>query len=115
MAKKRTGLGTLNAVAREDDEGGIKVTLPESVRGNLGLMRRLNHRVVDIIADYGFVDWLVHDVERRLTVLSADVMCDFTTALVRAARAAPPPSAAPAAKRPRRQTTNGTPSRTRHP
>ena len=114
MAKKRTGLGTLNDVAREDEEGGIKVTLPESVRGNLGLMRRLNHRVVDIIADHGFVDWLVHDVERRLAVLSADVMFDLTTTLIREARAAPP-SAKPGAKRPQRTPTNGTPSRTRRP
>ncbi len=111
MAKKRTGLGTLNDVAREDEEGGIKVTLPESVRGNLGLMRRLNHRVVDIIADYGFVDWLVHDVESRLAVLSTDVMHDFTKALVREARSAP--AAKPVAKRPRRTTTNGSPSRAR--
>lgn len=112
MAKKRTGMGTLNGVTREDEEGGIKVTLPESVRGNLGLMRRLNHRVVDIIADYGFVDWLVHDVEGRLAVLSTDVMHDFTKALVREARSAPP-SAKPAANRPRRTTTNGRPSRSR--
>ncbi len=89
MAKKRTGMGTLNDITREDEEGGIKVTLPESVRGNLALMRRLNHRVVDIIADRGFVEWLVHDVERRLAVLSADVMHDFTTALVREARSGP--------------------------
>ncbi len=113
MAKKRTGLGTLNDVTREDEEGGITVTLPESVRGNLGLMRRLNHRVVDIIADHGFVEWLVHDVERRLAVLSADVMHDFTKDLVREARAAP--AAEPNAKRTRRTTTNGTPSRSRRP
>ena len=109
MAKKRTGMGTLNDIAREDEEGGITVTLPDSVRGNLALMRRLNHRVVDIIADYGFVDWLVHDVERRLAVLSTDVMCGFTTALVREARTATKQAGKAESKRGRRVTSNGTP------
>ena len=110
MAKKRTGMGTLNEIAREDEEGGIKVTLPESVRGNLALMRRINHRIVDIIADHGFVDWLVHDVERRLAVLSTDVMYDFTTALVREARTATKQSEKAESKRRRRVTSNGTPT-----
>lgn len=87
MAKKRIDTDTLNPITREDDDGGIKVTLPDSVRGNLRLMRRIHHRVVDIMADYGFVDFLVHDVEARLGILSADITCDFVKDLIREARA----------------------------
>ena len=88
MAKKRTRLDVLSEIAQEDKEDGIKVTLPESVRSNLRVMRRLHHRVGDFMADHGFVEGLVHDVERRLTVLSFAIVGDYVTDLVREARVA---------------------------
>ncbi len=84
---KRTGLSTLNAMVQEDPEGGFKVTLPESVRGNLRVMRWLHHRVVDVMADHGLVEWLVYDVEARLATLSFVIVGDYVTDLIREAGA----------------------------
>ena len=84
---KRTGSATLNSIAEDDPEGGLTVTLPESVRNSLPVMRGLHHRVVDIIADHGLVEWLVHDVEMRLATLSWEIVGDFVTDLVREAKA----------------------------
>ena len=86
MGKKRTGLGTLNAIARDDEEGQMTVTLPECVRGNLNVMRWLHHRVVDVMADHGLVEWLAHDVEMRLTTLSSEIVGDYVQGLVREAK-----------------------------
>lgn len=87
MAKRRTRLDRLSEIVDEDDEGGLKVKLPESVRGNLRVMRHLHHRVVDFMADHGFVDGIVHDVEMRLTVLSFAIVGDHVLEMVRDARA----------------------------
>ena len=84
---KRTGLATLNSIAERDPKGGLTVTLPKSVRDSLPVMRGLNHRVVDVIADHGLVEWLVVDVEMRLTTLSCHIVGDFVTDLVRQAKA----------------------------
>ena len=84
---KRTGLNTLNAIAEEEPEGGLTVKLPESVRGNLRVMRWLHHRVVDVMADHGLVEWLVHDVETRLATLSFEIVGDYVTDLIREAGA----------------------------
>ena len=87
MAKKRSRLDLLSEIAQEDDEGGIKVRLPESVRDDLRVMRRLHHRVVDFMADHGLLEGLVHDVEARLTVLSFAIVGDYVTEMVREAKA----------------------------
>ncbi|UCC32350.1 MAG: hypothetical protein JSU86_08715, partial [Phycisphaerales bacterium] len=87
------GLDTLNSIAREDSEGGITVTLPECVRGNLRVMRWLHHRVVDVMADHGLVEWLVYDVEARLKTLSFEIVGDYVTDLVREAKVAAKKSA----------------------
>ncbi len=84
---KRTGLNILNSIAEEDPEGGITVKLPESVRGNLRVMRWLHHRVVDVMADHGLVECLVHDVEARLGTLSFEIVGDYVTDLIREAGA----------------------------
>ena len=85
---KRTGLATLNSIAEDHPDGGLKVTLPESVRDSLPVMRALHHRVVDVIADHGLVQWLVNDVETRLATLTYEIVGDFVTDLVREAKAA---------------------------
>ncbi len=87
MAKKRTRMDVLDEIVQEDEEGGFKVRLPESVRGDLRVMRRLHHRVVDLMADIGLVKGLVHDVEARLSVLSFAIVGNYVTEMVREARA----------------------------
>ncbi len=74
-------------MVQEDQAGGFKVTLPESVRGNLRVMRGLHHRVVDVMADHGLVEWLVYDVEARLATLSFVIVGDYVTDLIREAGA----------------------------
>jgi hypothetical protein len=58
-------------------------------------MRALHHRVVDVIADHGLVQWLVNDVETRLATLSYEIVGDFVTDLVREAKTAARKSAKP--------------------
>ena len=84
---KRTGLATPNSIVDEDPAGGLTVTLAQSVRDNLPVMRGLHHRVVDVMADRGLVQCLVYDVETRLAALSEQIVGDFVTDLVREARA----------------------------
>ncbi len=93
MAKKRTRMDVLDEIVQEDEEGGLKVRLPESVRGDLRVMRRLHHRVVDLMADIGLLEGLVHDVEARLTVLSFAIVGDYVTEMVREAKASSKTSA----------------------
>lgn len=64
------------------------MTLPECVHSNLCVMRWLHHRVVDLMADHGLVEWLVHDVEMRLRTLTLEVVDDYLTDLVREAKTA---------------------------
>ena len=99
MAKKRTRMDVLNEIVQEDDKGGFKVRLPESVRGDLRVMRHLHHRVVDLMADIGLVEGLVHDVEGRLKVLSFAIVGDYVMEMVREARASSKTSPKAPAKR----------------
>ena len=85
MARKALPKG--DPIAVYNPEGGYTIHLPDSIRKNLAAMRRLNHQMVDLIADYGLIDWLVHDVEMRLMTLADDILGDFVLALVRNAKA----------------------------
>ena len=85
MARKALPEG--NPIAVYDPEGGYTIHLPDSIRKNLAAMRQLNHQMVDLIADYGLIDWLVHDVEMRLMTLADDILGDFVLALVKNAKA----------------------------
>ncbi len=59
----------LPLIARGDGKGGVKVTLPKSARTDLCVMRQLQHRVVDMMADHGLVASLAYDADRNLTLL----------------------------------------------
>ena len=97
---KKTALEALDSIALADEEevGDFKVKLPDSVRGNLRVMRWLHHRVVDVMADQGLVDWLVHDVEARLTSLRFEIVHYYVTDLLREARASVKTSTKPSSK-----------------
>lgn len=43
----------------------------------------LHHRVVDLLADRGLLDFLAHDVEERLALLSPDITSDYVADLLR--------------------------------
>ncbi len=82
MAKKRNDDDTSKSNEPWIPTGRVRVTLPESFRDNKSRLRRLNHLVVDIMADRGFVNSLVDDAEMRLEVLSTDAAAHYVLGLL---------------------------------
>jgi hypothetical protein len=70
----------------EDDRGRINIALPEKVRRDQALMRRLHHRVVDLLADKGMLGHFAEDVEERLATLGAEIVSDFVAGLLKEGR-----------------------------
>ena len=71
-----------NPIAVEDPDGGYTVRLPDSVRDDLEIMRKVAHRMVDEVADRGLLSWLPHTVENNLGALTDDIIGDFVLNLV---------------------------------
>ena len=71
-----------NPIAVEDPDGGYAVRLPDSVRDDLEIMRKVAHRVVDEVADRGLLSWLPHTVENNLATLADDIIGEFVLNLV---------------------------------
>ncbi|MCH7885920.1 MAG: hypothetical protein IIC01_11825 [Planctomycetes bacterium] len=82
MAKPETDHDTSNSNKPWNLTSRVRVNLPESVRDNLGALRRLHHLVVDIMADRGFVKTLADDAEMRLEVLSTDMAAHYVMDLL---------------------------------
>ncbi len=93
MAEKQTRLGLLALVGPAGGNGGIRVTLPESVSTDVDVMRHLQHRVVDLMADHGFVACLAYDAGNGLTLLSFAIVANYVTEMVREAQASAEKSA----------------------
>ncbi len=87
MAKKQTRLELVDEIACRNPKGGIRVTLPESVRADVRVVRHLHHRLVDLRADMGLVAAMVFDVEKGLTILSSVIVANYVTDMVREAKA----------------------------
>ena len=104
MAKKPTAPDAGVPIAQGECPEFLEVTLPESVCGNMRVLRHLCHRVVDLMADYGKVAWLVTDMEYQLEHLAVEITCDYVSDLIREAEAMPgasrPSDAKPGAYRP---------------
>ena len=96
MAKKRTRLDTIDEIV--EDTGGFKVKLPESVRGNVRVMRQLHRRVGDLMVDFGWVEVLVDEVEMQLSALSSAIVGEYVLEMVREAKASVKASAKKPAK-----------------
>ena len=56
--------------------------MPASVRGDLSKLRWLQHRLVDIMADGNFMQWLADDTEMRLEALGSDMVGIYVAQLV---------------------------------
>ncbi len=82
MAEKQSDHDTSSPNEERRLTNTVRVTLPEGVRGNLGMLRRLHHLMVDITADRGFVKNLADDAERRLEDLSSWMAADYVLDLV---------------------------------
>jgi len=72
----------VNPIAVEDPDGGYTVKLPDSVRDDLEIMRKVAHRMVDEVADRGLLSWLPHTVENNLGALTDDIIGEFVLNLV---------------------------------
>jgi hypothetical protein len=67
----------------EDEHGRIDVALPQKVRRDQALMRRLHHRVVDLLFEKGRHHQFAADVEEYLSALSVDIVSDYVVDLLK--------------------------------
>ncbi len=88
MANRRQPIQVVALHAEEDAKGRIDVILSATVRQNRDLMVRLHHRVVDLLAEKGLIDYFADDVQERLTALGTDIISDFVADLTSEAEAA---------------------------
>ena len=68
----------------------VIVTLPDWVRNDLGMLRWLHHRVVDLLAYHGRTAWMIQDIEDRLDALSGDLIDGTINNLIAEASGRPP-------------------------
>ena len=82
MARKQSDQDTSNSSAGWNLTSSVRVKLPEPVRDNLGMLRRLHNLMVDVTAGRGFVKTLADDAEMRLGVLSSDMAAHYVMDLL---------------------------------
>ena len=66
----------------EQDEARIEVKLSACLLDHTPVLRRLYHRVVDLLADYKMTPLLMRDVERLLTLLSTHILSTYVEDLI---------------------------------
>ena len=74
MAKRRTEGKSAQPTVVFD--GDCEVTLPEGVCKDVQMLRRLHHRMVDLIADNEHTAWMISDIELCLEGLADDLFRD---------------------------------------
>ncbi len=82
MAECETDHDTSNSKGQWDLTSRVRVNLSEGVRGDLGMLRRLHHLMVDITADRGFVGTLADYAEMRLGAMSTDMAVNYVLDLL---------------------------------
>jgi hypothetical protein len=93
--------------AEEDKQGRIDVILSPTIRQDHALMRRLHHRVVDLLAEKNMLDYFADDVEVRLAALSTDIVSDYVADLLKECETAAKKDRRPSAKGARGAGSNG--------
>ena len=81
MANRREPFQIVALYAEEDAEGRIDVVLSTTIRQDRALMVRLHHRVVDLLAEKGMIDYFTDELEGRLAALGTDIISDFVADL----------------------------------
>jgi hypothetical protein len=81
VANRRQPFQIVALYAEEDAEGRIDVTLSATIRQDRALMIRLHHRVVDLLAEKGMIDYFADELEERLAALGTDIISDFVADL----------------------------------
>lgn len=80
MAKRKTG--GKPAQPAVDFDGDCEVTLPDCVCKDVNALRRLHHRMVDLIADNGHTAWMISDIQLCLGALANDLLRDAIRDLI---------------------------------
>ena len=86
MAKTIKDVG--DPITTENPQGGVFVSLPHEICKDREVLRWLNHWVVDALADRGYLNCMLEDVESRLSNLSTHIIGASVTDVVRQAIAA---------------------------
>ena len=63
-------------------EGDCELTLPDCVCKDVQLLRRLHHKVVDLMADNDHTAWMIRDIEMCLGSLTSDLFRDAVRAII---------------------------------
>ena len=80
MAKHKTESKPVAPTVQFD--GDCDVTLPDWVRNDVNMLRRLHHKVVDLLADNDHITWMIQDVEDRLGALGRDVIRETVSDMI---------------------------------
>ena len=88
MADKEADLGSLRPIVKADDMTEIPIDMPESIRDNVPVLRRLARYLVDLAAHYGKAQWLLDDIEFGFSHLGVHITTDYVSRLIRKAVAA---------------------------
>ena len=74
MAKRKAASKPARPNVQVDEN--FNVTLPACVCKDAKALRRLHHRMVDLIADNGHTAWMISDIELCLESLADDLFRD---------------------------------------
>ena len=80
MAKRKTESKSVDP--KVEFNGDCEVTLPDRVCNDVQALRRLHHRMVDLIADNGHTAWMISDIELCLGALADDLLRDAVRNLI---------------------------------
>ena len=80
MAKQKAARKPARPNVQVDEN--FNVTLPDCVCKDVKALRRLHHRMVDLIADNGHTAWMISDIELCLGALADDLLRDAVRDLI---------------------------------
>ena len=88
MAEEEADPGSLEPIVEENGICDLAIQMPKSIRGNVFVLRRLNHDVVDLMADRGDAPWLLEHIDFAFSGLAVELAIDYVRQLIRKAVAA---------------------------
>ena len=77
MGSKLDAIHPVHLHAVEDEKGRIQVQLNEGLLHRRHLVPWLHHRVIDLLDEYGMLDYFDEDLDDRLSLLCAGIASDY--------------------------------------